>query len=392
MTVGVIKLISMLIQRVEKLRKILQEKSLDGFLVSNFFNILYLTGFKTLTENEREAWMLVTKNHIYLFTDSRYININSKSEARNPKQIQNNNYKTKLITPEKGLIKHLQEIVEEEKIQRLGFEGDDLKVNELQKMKTFLTNVELISLEKLIIKIREIKDEEEISNLRTACKIADQCLEEIVKTIKPGTSEKEIAFRIEFWLKEKGYGLSFYPIIAIDKNSAVPHYDTRAGNDEKVKKNSIILIDYGAKFEDYHSDTTRMIFVGKPTSEMINTYKILLNAQEKTIERLKTDNNPVSVDQFCRQQLTSHYSLATNHSSYSHSTGHGVGLRIHEFPKISFTSTDVLLLNQVVTIEPGVYINNKWGMRIEDTVLIKEKGEIEVLTKFSKKLLIISNY
>ena len=381
----------MLQTRINKLRKILIEKNLGGFLVSNFFNILYLTGFKTLTDNEREAWTLVTAKSTYLFTDSRYLN--DKIQMTNDKSITNNKFlNLKLITPEKGLIKHLREIVNEEKIQIMGFEGDDLKVNELQKMKTFLTNVELISLEKLIIKIREIKDEEEISNLRTACKIADQCLEEIVKTIKPGTSEKEIAFRIEFWLKEKGYDLSFYPIIAIDKNSAVPHYDTRAGNDEKVKKNSIILIDYGAKFEDYHSDTTRMIFVGKPTSEMINTYKILLNAQEKTIERLKTDNNPVSVDQFCRQQLTSHYSLATNHSSYSHSTGHGVGLRIHEFPKISFTSTDVLLLNQVVTIEPGVYINNKWGMRIEDTVLIKEKGEIEVLTKFSKKLLIISNY
>lgn len=381
----------MLQTRINKLRKILIEKNLGGFLVSNFFNILYLTGFKTLTDNEREAWTLVTAKSTYLFTDSRYLN--DKIQMTNDKSITNNKFlNLKLITPEKGLIKHLIEIVNEEKIQIMGFEGDDLKVNELQKMKTFLTNVELISLEKLIIKIREIKDEEEISNLRTACKIADQCLEEIVKTIKPGTSEKEIAFRIEFWLKEKGYDLSFYPIIAIDKNSAVPHYGTRAGNDEKVKKNSIILIDYGAKFEDYHSDTTRMIFVGKPTSEMINTYKILLNAQEKTIERLKTDNNPVSVDQFCRQQLTSHYSLATNHSSYSHSTGHGVGLRIHEFPKISFTSTDVLLLNQVVTIEPGVYINNKWGMRIEDTVLIKEKGEIEVLTKFSKKLLIISNY
>jgi len=381
----------MLQTRINKLRKILIEKNLGGFLVSNFFNILYLTGFKTLTDNEREAWTLVTAKSTYLFTDSRYLN--DKIQMTNDKSITNNKFlNLKLITPEKGLIKHLIEIVNEEKIQIMGFEGDDLKVNELQKMKTFLTNVELISLEKLIIKIREIKDEEEISNLRTACKIADQCLEEIVKTIKPGTSEKEIAFRIEFWLKEKGYDLSFYPIIAIDKNSAVPHYGTKAGNDEKVKKNSIILIDYGAKFEDYHSDTTRMIFVGKPTSEMINTYKILLNAQEKTIERLKTDNNPVSVDQFCRQQLTSHYSLATNHSSYSHSTGHGVGLRIHEFPKISFTSTDVLLLNQVVTIEPGVYINNKWGMRIEDTVLIKEKGEIEVLTKFSKKLLIISNY
>lgn len=365
----------MLQTRVEKLRKILEEKGLGGFLISNFHNILYLTGFKTLTENEREAWMLVTKNHIYLFTDSRYV-------------VDNKLLISKLITPKSGLIKHLIEIVYKEKIQRLGFEGDDLKVNELQRIKDHLINIELIFLEKLIIKIREIKDEKEIDNLSIACKIADQCLDEIVKSICPGTSEKEIAFRIEFWLKEKDYDLSFYPIIAIDKNSAVPHYDTRVGNNAKVKKNSIILIDYGAKFKNYHSDTTRMIFVGKPTGEMINTYKILLNAQEKTIERLKTDNNPVSVDQFCRQQLTNNNQLP----SYSHSTGHGVGLQIHEFPKISFTSTDVLLPNQVVTIEPGVYINNKWGMRIEDTVLIKEGGQTEILTKFSKKLLIISNY
>ncbi|MEK9169197.1 MAG: M24 family metallopeptidase, partial [Patescibacteria group bacterium] len=172
---------------------------------------------------------------------------------------------------------------------------------------------------------------------------------------------------------------------------------TRAGNNAKVKKNSIILIDYGAKFKNYHSDTTRMIFVGKPTGEMINTYKILLNAQEKTIERLKTDNNPVSVDQFCRQLITDvqtpNLGVSTTDyrlPSYPHSTGHGVGLQIHEFPKISFTSTDILLPNQVVTIEPGAYINNKWGMRIEDTVLIKENKEVEVLTKFSKKLLIFN--
>lgn len=385
-----IKLITMLSQRIEKLRKILIEKDLDGFLVSNFYNILYLTGFKTLTDNEREAWGLVTNKNVYLFTDSRYLNIKDPSFAKASAGKQNSKiYKTKLITPEKGLIKHLMEIVEEEKIQRLGFEGDDLKVNELQRIKDFVTNTELISLEKLIIKIREIKDEEEINNLRTTCKIADQCLGEVIKTIKVGISEKEIAFKIELWLKERDYDVSFYPIVAVDKNSAVPHYDTRNGNNEKVKKNSIILIDYGAKFNNYHSDTTRMIFTGKPTSEMINIYSALLNAQEKTIEQLSIDNNPVSVDQFCRQQLTGHYPLATNHSSYSHSTGHGVGLQIHEFPKISFTSTDVLLPNQVVTIEPGVYMDGKWGMRVEDTVLIKENKEVEILTKFNNKLLVL---
>lgn len=365
----------MLQERVEKLRQILKEKGLDGFFISNFYNILYLTGFKTLTNNEREGWALVTAKNVYLFTDSRYI-------------INNELLILKLITPEKGLIKHLTEIVEEEKIQKLGFEGDDLKVSELNRLKEFITNTGLIPFERLVIKIREIKDELEIANLKNACGIADKCLEEIVKTIKIGISEKEIAFKIELWLKEKNHDLSFYPIVAINKNSAVPHYDTRGGNNEKVKKNSIILIDYGAKYRDYHSDTTRMIFTGKPTEEMINTYNNLLTAQEKTIKQLKFDNNPVSIDQFCRKTLSTNYSLQT--TAYSHSTGHGVGLQIHEYPKISFTSTDVLLPNQVVTVEPGVYLENKWGMRIEDTVLIKENKEVEVLTKFNKKILILS--
>jgi len=364
-------------QHINKLRKILREKNLDGFLVSNFYNILYLTGFKTLTDNEREAWLLVTKKNVYLFTDLRYV------KSQNPK-VKNENQKLKVITPEKGLTKHLIEIVEEEKIQRLGFEGDDLKVNELNRLKEFLTNIELVAFEKFIIKIREIKDKEEINNIRTACQIADQCLEEIVKTIKIGTSEREIAFKIEFWLKEKNHNLAFYPIVAIDENSSVPHYDTRSGDNKKVKNNSIVLIDFGAKYQNYCSDITRMIFVGKPANETANIYNNLLDAQKKTINQLKTDNNPVAIDQFCRK-LTTVKQLPI----YQHSTGHGVGLQVHEFPKISFTSTDVLLPNQIVTIEPGVYFDDKWGMRVEDTILIKESKQIEVLTKFSKQSLII---
>ena len=386
----------MLQTRLDKLRKILKEKNLDGFLISNFYNLLYLTGFRTLTDNEREAWGLVTNKNVYLFTDARYMSFprlpcKGRRESREmdpPIKSEDDNVKYRLITPEKGLVNHIQDIIKEKKIKQLGFEGDDLKFNELMNIKNNLPNTELVPLEKFVIKIREIKDEEEINNLKTACKIADQCLEEVVRMIRPGVTEKEIAFKIEFWLKENGYDISFYPIVAVDKNSAVPHYDTRNGNNEKVKKNSIILIDYGAKFNDYHSDTTRMIFTGKPTQEMINTHQDLLNAQERTIKQLRSDNNPVSLDQFCRRQLSD----VSQQLTYSHSTGHGVGLQIHEYPKISFTSVDVLLPGQVVTVEPGVYLDGKWGMRIEDTVLIKSGKQVEVLTKFSKKLLIISNY
>lgn len=373
-------------QRVLDLKKTLNDKNIDAFLVSNFFNILYLSGFKTLTENEREVWMLITNKNAYLFSDARYISENPKSEARNSKQIQN--FKYKLITPEKGLLKHLEEIFREEGIRACGIESEDIKINEFQQLSKILEATKLLPTEKLIIKQREIKTEEEINKIKGACEMSDRCLTEILKNIRIGQTEKEIAFKIEFWLKEKGYDLAFYPIVAIDENSAVIHYDTRNGNNKKVGENSIILIDFGAKYQDYLSDITRMIFFGKPTDEIVKTYNQLLSAQQKTVKQCNKETMVKNIDHYCRQQLTSHLSLVTNYHSYPHSTGHGVGLEIHEYPKISPVSDEKLHVNQVITIEPGIYFEEKWGMRIEDTVLVKNNNA-ESLTKFPKKLLIL---
>ncbi|PIY71364.1 hypothetical protein COY88_00545, partial [Candidatus Roizmanbacteria bacterium CG_4_10_14_0_8_um_filter_35_28] len=156
----------------------------------------------------------------------------------------------------------------------------------------------------------------------------------------------------------------------------------RSGNNKKVKNGSVILIDFGAKYQDYCSDITRMIFVGKPNNEVLNIYQKLLSAQQKTIKQFSNETICKNLDSFCRQQLTNSY-------SYPHSTGHGVGLQVHEYPKISQTSIDTLQQNQIFTIEPGVYNEGKWGMRIEDTILVKENKQIDVLTKFGKQPLII---
>lgn len=353
---------------IKKFKKTLQENSLDAFLVSNFYNIFYLSEFRTLTENEREAWMLITSKNNYLLSDSRYINREDKEK--------------RLITPEKGFIKHLQEIFKEEKIKTCGIEADDLKISEFNKLKKYFPQINLIETEKLLLKQREIKDEKEIDKIKKACQIADQCLTEIIKTIKTGQTEKEIAFKIEFWLKEKGYDLAFYPIVAIDKNSSIIHYDTRNGNNKKIKKNSVILIDFGVKYQSYLSDITRMVFFGKPTDEQINVYQNLLSIQEKTLKN-NYSKTTQEIDQYCRKLIKE-----KNLPNYPHSTGHGVGLEIHEYPKIAPNSQDKLLENQIITIEPGIYFQEKWGMRIEDTVLVK-KNHLETLTKFTKKPLII---
>ncbi|KKP67471.1 MAG: Peptidase M24 [Candidatus Roizmanbacteria bacterium GW2011_GWA2_35_19] len=371
-------------QRIDSLRKRLIELQIDVFLVSNYYNIFYLSDFKTLTENEREAWMLVTANDIYLFTDDRYIK--SQSSIR---QLADKAHKLKLLTPEKGLIRHLQEIFTEENIKTCGVEAGDLRLIEFQHFIKHIREARFIPTDRLIVKLREIKDDDEINKVKVACGIADQCLEEVIKTIKIGTTEKEIAFKIEFWLKQKNHDLAFYPIVAIDKNSALPHYDTRDGNNQAVENGSVVLIDFGAKYQNYLSDITRMIFIGNVNQEIINTYNKLLNSQEGTIKFLDTmrssHNYFKEVDKFCRDK-----NEVQSLPNFSHSTGHGVGLEIHEYPKVSINSEDKIEPNQIITIEPGVYFEGKWGMRIEDTLLIKEEG-VEVLTKLDKKSLIISN-
>ncbi len=336
--------------RIELFRKTLKEKDLDAFLVSNFYNVFYLSGFKTLVDSEREAWFLVTQKYVYLFTDGRY---------RAPEDI------LRLISPEKRLIQHLQEIIEKDAIKTLGVEGDDLKLSEFLIFKDKLKETELISTESLLVRQRERKDSGEIEKIKEACRVIDRCLKEIAPAIKVGVGEKEIANKVEFWLKNKGYEPAFETIVAVDENSAVPHYDARRGNNAKIKNSSIILIDAGARVNDYNSDITRMFFVGEKKTEIVNTYNTLLKVQSETVKRLKTEKFYKNVDSFCRKQLT-----AAGFPTYSHSTGHGIGLEVHEYPKISSVSEDKILPNQVVTIEPGIYFPGKWGMRIEDTVIV----------------------
>ncbi len=366
----------MFIKRLEKLRERLLQKKLDGFLVSNFFNILYLTSFKTLTTDEREAFVLVTEKNCYLFTDERYA-----SRDKNI-VVENLTLQTKLIEPGKGLITHLQEIVDKERLKTLGFEAEDISYFEYQNLKSKLVIVSWQPTTQLVVQIRGVKDEKEIEEIAKACQIGDDCLVEVSHEVKTGMSEKEIAFKMEMYLKSRGFDWGFDPIVAIDANSALPHYNTKAGHGI-VKKDSVILLDYGIKYHDYLSDITRMIFMKETPREIIKIYHQLNDAQIKTVDMIKEINKLSEVDLYCRNLL-----VDNKLPSYPHSTGHGVGLEIHEYPKVSFNSTEVKKDGQILTVEPGVYFPGKWGMRVEDTVVIQE-GMAKSLTKFPKSLLIV---
>ncbi len=356
-------------KRIQELRNIFASNHVDTYFISNFYNILYMTGFKTLTTDEREAFVLATKTNTYLFTDARYV-------YTNPGVV------LKLIEPGKGLFFHLETIIRDEKIQAIAIESEDLRVHEYEKLKALFSSVRIVPLERTIIRQRAIKEDEEIQKIQKACEITSQCLEEIIPLIAVGDTEKKIAFQIERWIKNKGFDLAFDPIVAVDRNSAIPHYNTKEGGGE-AQKDSVILIDLGVEYQDYMSDITRMVFI-KPTEEMIHAYEKLLLVQEKTIEIVGRETNSKTIDMICRANLRE-----KQLPDFPHSLGHGVGLEIHEYPKLSQMSDDTITNNQILTVEPGVYFNGKWGMRIEDTVVIKN-GKAETLTKFTKEPLILN--
>ena len=345
----------------------LQKTQTDAFLISNFHNILYTTGFETLSPSEREAYVLITKERLYIITDSRYER-GTVSEA----------IEFSFIKEGKTVIDTLVELCNRHSVISLGYEADNLTWNEVQKLQKIAQT--LTPLSRIFSSLRSIKREEELFAIKQACHIGDMVLKDVTPYIHPGQTEKEIAWLIERSIRE-GYKaeLAFDPIVAVDEHSAIPHYNPKKGSGT-VRETSLLLLDFGVKQHNYCSDITRMIAVGDVSTEIISTYNVLLSAQKKTIEFAKSATRLKEIDFFCRNELKKN-----NLPNYSHSTGHGVGLEVHESPRVRSLSEDTKKAGQVFTIEPGVYYPGKWGMRIEDTVAILGQGEIEVLTRFPKE-------
>lgn len=348
-------------------KQMLGEYGVDALLVSRYHDILYLTGFKTLSPTEREAYVLLTPTNTYVFSDGRY-----------RPQTADGRFTFLLLTPDKGLISFLREILAREGISSLGFQQEDLKWTEYNALSKTL-GIPLAPVDRAILLARGTKSEGEIGKVREACRAADRCLKEMIPFLVPGATEKEIAWKMESWIRQHGWELAFDPMVAVDANAALPHYDTKAGRG-KIRQGSVILIDFGVSAGGYCSDITRMFFVGEPSREITGSYNKLRKAQEETVARVRSGMAGREIDALCRTLLE---------SSYPHSTGHGIGLEVHEYPKISSTAAETLVPGQVFTIEPGIYVPGKWGMRIEDTVVMTRGGKAERLTRFPKAMRVV---
>lgn len=360
--------------RVIKVRALLGEYKLDALLVSGFYSILYLTGFKTSSPNERDAFLLVSKEGVELFTDARY----------RPDKTQNF-YKTKFITPDKNLSVFLSETIKKQKIKKVGFEPENLTYEEYLKFSKTVRSAEFVASPRPIRALRAFKDHGEIKLIQEACRMTDECLSVIAKIIRTGMYERELAWKIESCVRERKCDIAFSPIVASAENSAVPHYNTSEGS-ARIKKNSILLIDFGIKYQGYCSDITRMFFTGSsPKPELMSRYNALFDVQGKTIENIHPGIMAKNIDNDCRIKVRK-----KGLEYFVHSTGHGVGLEVHEAPRISSRSEDMINDGSVFTVEPGVYYPGEYGIRIEDTVGVVN-GKVNVFTAFSKKLLLLGD-
>lgn len=348
--------------------------SLDGILITDPSNIRYLTGFIGVTPEEREAYVLLTHNKITLFTSRLY--------SETARRLTNAKRLTFVeLSREHPLSGSLTAITDEDHIKKLGFEETNLTVAEFNKLRQSLPDVRLVPTREKIEQVRMIKRQDEITLIRRAAALTDACLTQLTQKIHAGISENAVAMEIAQFFRQNGADNAFSPIVAFGSHTSQPHYANTPNQEFVLEKNDIILIDMGARVDGYCADMTRMLFMGTPKKEWITAYETVLAANEKALELLANgQRNGATLDAAAREIIAK-----AGFPMYPHSLGHAVGLDIHEAPRLTVHAEEILAPYMAVTIEPGVYIDGTYGIRIEDLVVVTDNG-IEILSKSSKKI------
>ncbi|MEE9190053.1 MAG: aminopeptidase P family protein [Candidatus Neomarinimicrobiota bacterium] len=351
--------------RVNKLQVNLDEKGFQGMLITNLTNVRYLCGF-----TGSAGTCLITPEKKSFFSDGRYKEQSSK-EVKGFECFIDSVPHFEIMTKNDLLPKGLTVAVE----------GDYLSVNQFARLKELFPAVKWQFTSRVVEDIASIKDESELKALRTAVEITDRVYTEIVPMIKPGVTEKTIALELVIRHRKYGEGESYSPIVGSGPNGALPHmYPT----DRQFENGDFIVIDAAAKYAGYHADMTRTVVVGEITGKHRQIYELVRRAQQAGCDSARAGMTCKELDAVTRNIITD----AGYGDQYIHSTGHGIGLEIHTLPKVSQLSEDTLVANQVVTIEPGIYLPGWGGVRIEDDIIINDDG-CEILNKTGKELVAI---
>ncbi|NLJ80392.1 MAG: aminopeptidase P family protein [Firmicutes bacterium] len=346
------------------IRERLKSVEAEVFLGSNAVNRRYLTGF---TGSAGFVW--ITQDEQALLTDFRYIE-QAKAQCPGWKIIKIDNFEDILGT-----------MVEEKGIKSVAFEGDHITVHQLEKWKEKVP-VEFKSVTGWVQELRMVKNKDEIIAISRAAEIGDEAFAEILGSIRSGMSEKEAALELEFAMRRLGAdGMSFDPIVASGPNSALPH----ARPSERIfSYGDFVVFDFGCIVDGYCSDMTRTVVIGEPDEKHILIYDLVLQAQMKSLAEIAPGKTGMEIDAIARDIISD----GGYGRYFGHGLGHGVGLEIHERPRLSKTDDTVLEAGMVVTVEPGIYLPDFGGVRIEDLVLVTENG-FQVLTSTFKELYVV---
>lgn len=350
----------------EKGREILHAGTVDAMLLTGAANMRYVAGFTG------EGYVYLSEQSAVIVTDSRYT-IAAKRECRDFKVEQWNG---------KPYFEILKSYVERDGIKTLGFEEEEMTVSEFQSLRKMLP-AELAALEPLgeqVTKWRAVKTSSEIDKICRAEEIGDCAFARLLKELEIGMTEKQVAARLEFYMKEEGAdGLSFDTIAASGIHSAMPH---AVPTDKKLQEGEFLTMDFGCVYEGYCSDMTRTVMMGRANQKQREIYYTVLSAQKEALERVRPGMKGCEVDSLARKVIED----AGYGKYFGHSLGHSVGLYIHEKPCFAPKDETVIEPGMVITVEPGIYVEGFGGVRIEDVVVITKDG-CENITHSPKRLL-----
>ncbi|HBV89046.1 MAG TPA: Xaa-Pro dipeptidase [Desulfosporosinus sp.] len=351
--------------RLQQMRQKMHMDNIDAYVVMRPENGRYLSGF-----SGGEATLYITLEKALLLTDFRYIE-QAKAQAPDFEIVDagQHDHFTKLAEIGQGA-------------QRVGFEGDFITYLDFGKLKNAFSQAELLSLPDLVNYLRSVKDASEIELVRQAVKIADAAFDEVLKTIEIGQTEEEIGLNLEFSMRRAGAsGGSFDFIVASGIRSAMPHGTASL---KRIQSGEFLTMDFGAIYQGYCSDITRTVFLGDPEDKHRNVYETVLAAQLAGIQAVAPGRSGKEVDAVARGIIEK----AGYGDYFGHGLGHSVGLAIHEGPNLNKREERILEPGMLITVEPGIYIPDWGGVRIEDIVLVTENG-CEVLTKAPKDFIIL---
>ncbi len=359
----------------ENISSALEAEHLDAVLLTGEANRFYASGFFT---PGADATALVTRKDAIFFTDARY----TEAAARRLEGAE-----LREVKPGKGLLDQLKELVFLKGIRRLGIEDASMSVQSFRRLEKALDEeghppCDLVPASEPILKLRQTKDPEELAAMEAAQGIAERALEDILKEIRPGVTEKEIAARLQYLMLHYGASdMSFDPIVVSGPNGSLPH---GVPSEKEIQAGEFVTMDFGCIYGGYCSDMTRTVAVESVTEEMERVYKTVLAAQEAGIAAARAGVPGKDVDAAARSVIAE----AGYGEYFTHSFGHGVGVEIHEAPNAAASNDKPLPAGAVISAEPGIYIPGKLGVRIEDVILITPEGRRN-LTKAPKELLIL---